>query len=269
MKIAGLAAVLAVAAAALLGPAAPARAQPGDSTIVDAREAVRQKNRPRLAALKVQAAGHPLAMWVDYWELGNRLNEATVDEVEAFYTRWSGTYVEDRLRNDWLLELGRRRDWANLARDFPRFRMNDDREVTCYALLTQHLAGQDVRAAARSAWLAQRDLDDGCNLLATTLFQARQLQAEDAWQAARLAIEFNRPRVLRAAMALVQPGSEKLATEVLDSPARVVAGKPAGPEVAALALARMAWNDPRGGRHRSRRNGSGACRTRRPPGSGR
>ena len=95
--------------------------------------------------------------------------------MEAFYPRWPGTYVEDRLRNDWLLELGRRRDWANFSRDFPRFRMNDDREVTCYALLTQHLAGQDVREAARSAWLAQRDLDDGCNLLASTLFAAGQL----------------------------------------------------------------------------------------------
>ena len=52
----------------------------------------------------------------------------------AFAERWRGTYVEDRLRNDWLLELGRRRDWANFNAEFPRFRMNDDREVTCYAL---------------------------------------------------------------------------------------------------------------------------------------
>ena len=50
--------------------------------------------------------------------------------------RWSGSYVEDRLRNDWLLELGKRRDWANFTREFPRFRMNDDREVTCYAILS-------------------------------------------------------------------------------------------------------------------------------------
>ncbi len=242
----GLAAVATVvfAAAALLAPCLPARAQPGDSTVVDAREALRKKDRVRLSALKQQAAGHPLAMWVEYWELNNRLNEATVDEVEAFYTRWAGTYVEDRLRNDWLLELGKRRDWANLARDYPRFRMNDDREVSCYALLTQLFAGHDVRAAARSAWLAQRDLDDGCNLLATTLFEARQFGTEDAWLAARSAIEFNRPRVLRAALALAQPGSDKLATDVLDNPARVVAARPANPEIALLALMRMAWNDP-------------------------
>jgi soluble lytic murein transglycosylase len=82
---------------------------------------------------------------VEYWELGARLGVASVDEVEAFYGRWKGSYVEDRLRNDFLLELGRRRDWPAFARDFPRFRMNDDREVTCYALLTQHEGGQDVQ----------------------------------------------------------------------------------------------------------------------------
>ena len=44
-----------------------------------------------------------------------RIKELTVDEVEAFYARWPGSYVEDRLRNDWLLELGRRRDLAEGA----------------------------------------------------------------------------------------------------------------------------------------------------------
>ena len=58
------------------------------------------------------AARHPLAMWADYWELGSRLSDAQQSELDAFDARWSGSYVEDRLRNDWLLELGRRRDWG-------------------------------------------------------------------------------------------------------------------------------------------------------------
>ena len=45
-------------------------------------------------------------MWVDYWELSNRLGDAQQAEIDAFAQRWTGTYVEDRLRNDWLLELG-------------------------------------------------------------------------------------------------------------------------------------------------------------------
>ena len=104
----------------------------------------------------------------------------------AFAARWSGTYVEDRLRNDWLLELGRRRDWANFAVEYPRFRMNDDREVTCYALLVDQLAGKDVREAALAAWLAQREADDGCALMAATLFDAKIFTPANAWRKARL-----------------------------------------------------------------------------------
>jgi soluble lytic murein transglycosylase len=150
-------------------------AQGGDDAVVDAREAFRKKDRARLAADRAQAlaAVHPLAQWADYWELTNRLPEAQQDELNAFYARWPGSYVEDRLRNDWLLELGKRRDWANIATEYPRFRMNDDREVSCYALIVDAQAGKDVRAAGLAAWLAQKEADDGCTLLATTLFDAK------------------------------------------------------------------------------------------------
>src|SRR5207237_8200544 len=135
------------------------------------------------------ATQHPLAMWVDYWELGNRLTEASQSEVNDFYARWHDTYVEDRLRNDWLLELGRRRDWANFAVDFPRFRMNDDREVTCYALLTEHLACKPVADPPRAAWFGQRDSDDGCELLAGTRVDDKALSGAGAWRKARLAMD--------------------------------------------------------------------------------
>jgi soluble lytic murein transglycosylase len=85
-------------------------AQGGDDAVVDAREAFRKKDRARLAADRAQAlaALHPLAQWADYWELSNRLADAQQDELNSFYARWPGSYVEDRLRNDWLLELGKR-----------------------------------------------------------------------------------------------------------------------------------------------------------------
>ena len=227
------------------------KAMPGDDAVIEAREALRKKDKARLLALRasVVQAGHPLAMWVDYWELGNRLAEAQQPELDAFYARWPASYVEDRLRNDWLLELGKRRDWANFSRDFPRFRMNDDREVTCYSLLVQHQAGADVRAAARAAWFAQRDLDDGCKLLASTLFEARQLSTEDAWTKARLAVEFNRPRAAGAAAAMVDPAASAQVAELFGNPAKALnrAGgnlSPTASELALLALLRLAASDP-------------------------
>ena len=172
-------------------------AGPTDEELIrSARDAHARRDKPRLASLRSAAMDtrHPLAAWVDYWALAARLNEANANEVEAFYTRWPGSYVEDRLRNDWLLELGRRRDWAGFSRDLPRFRMNDDREVACYALLLQAQAGTDVAEAARRAWMAQRDPEDGCQLMAQTLFDAKQFKPDDVWRKVHQAAEHNRPR---------------------------------------------------------------------------
>ncbi|HEX7438495.1 MAG TPA: transglycosylase SLT domain-containing protein [Caldimonas sp.] len=224
-------------------------AQGADATVLDAREALRKKDRNRLASDRAVAAAerNPLALWVDYWELSNRLGEAQQDELDAFAARWNGTYVEDRLRNDWLLELGRRRDWNNFAAEFPRFKMNDDREVACYALLVDHLQGKNVREAAPAAWLAQREADDGCALMATTLYAAKQLSAATAWTKARVSIDANRPRAARQAVLLVNAAAAKTVDEVIDSPARYLRAATGngrtGAELTALALMRMASSD--------------------------
>jgi soluble lytic murein transglycosylase len=229
--------------------APPAIAQGTDAVVVDARDALRRHDRARLAADRAQVAGHPLAMWVEYWELLNRLNEAQQPELDAFWARWPDTYVEDRLRNDWLLELGRRRDWANFAVEQPRFHMNDDREVACYALVIDHLAGKDVRDAALAAWLAQREADEGCAFMAATLVDAGRWDATPLWRKARAAVESGRPRAALQAVALVTPSVVAPFEELVDSPARYLAKNPAtsgraGAELATLALMRMASNDP-------------------------
>ncbi len=237
-------------AASLLAAGPAARAQGDDATIVEARDALRKSDRARLALLRFESANarHPLAMWPDYWDITNRIDEVQQDEINAFNARWSGTYVEDRLRNDWLLVLGKRRDWANFVVDFPRFRMNDDREVTCYALLTEHLAGKKVRDAALDAWLTQRDTGDGCGLLATTLIEAKVFTTADAWHKARLAIDASRPRSARDAAALVGESAARAVGELTDNPARYLArnGSTAtrqDAELTALALVRMATKD--------------------------
>ncbi len=224
-----------------------------------ARDALRRRDAAQLLALRDITASqrHPLASWIDYWEIGNRLATAQQSELDAFYARWPGTYVEDRLRNDWLLELGMRRDWANFAREFPRFRMNDDREVTCYALLVEHLSAPAsgkaavaaFKARAFEAWAVQRDLDDGCILLATTLYEAKIFTSDELWQRARLAAEVNRQRLVRAVAALLAPTLQAQVARALDKPALYLnAGATTAnrtqSEIATLALIRMAANEP-------------------------
>ena len=169
-----------------LGPATlPAQAQGvGDDVITQMKQAFSRGDKARLAALLPQAAGHPLEPWAAYWTLKARLQDAGSDEVQAFLARWSGTYQEDRLRNDWLLLLGQRRQWDEFAQLHPAFRMNDDREVQCYAALVDALrTGQiapERAALVRRNWHAQRDLDDGCLTAADRLIASRALREQDA-----------------------------------------------------------------------------------------
>ena len=229
----------------------PPQPQTVDTPIVDAREAFRRHDRLRLLADRDGAAAlrHPLAMWADYWELTNRIAEVQQPEVSAFEARWPGTYVEDRLRNDWLLELGRRRDWQNFTAELPRFRMNDDREVTCYAVLQEHLAGKEVHDAALAAWLAQREADNGCALMASTLVDAARLTAADVWRKARFSVDANKPRAAMQAASLVEPQAGSAVAEIFDNPTRYLTRKAStrdrtSAELTTLALLRLGSNDP-------------------------
>ncbi len=243
----------AVVLAAVLAATAlprPAEAQDPNGTVLDARDALRKRDRVKLAALRARAGAeaNPLAMWVEYWELTNRIGEAQQPELSAFADRWSGSYVEDRLRNDWLRELGRRRDWANFSAEFPRFRMNDDREVTCYSLVVEQLAGHDIKAAGAAAWQAQKDDDDGCAVLAATMFDARQLGPAEVWKKIRLSMENNRPRTARQAALLLGPMIAAGVGDVVDAPAKFLAKKSplagrADAELTTLALTRLATSD--------------------------
>ena len=131
-----------LAGGALLAMAAclPSQAQtPADAVVMDMNAAYKRGDKARLAQLLPQASGHALEPWAAYWELKARLPEASPDEVQDFYARYPGSYQEDRLRNDWLLLLGSRSDWPAFAQQYPLFRMNDDREVRCYAVLAEQL----------------------------------------------------------------------------------------------------------------------------------
>jgi soluble lytic murein transglycosylase len=127
--------------------------------------------------------------------------------------------------------------------------MNDDREVTCYALLTEYLKGRDVRDAGRAAWFAQREPDDGCALLAATLVDAKAISSEDIWRKMRLAMDAGRPRAARQAAALISIPTAQLVQDIADSPARFLTRKAsvngrANTELVTLALMRMSANDP-------------------------
>ncbi len=257
-KVVTTALLLLMGAAALPGRAqAPAASAPNaraDQVLLDMGQAFDRGDRARLQALLPQARGHVLEPWAAYWELRSRLSDATPAEMQAFFTRWAGSYQEDRLRNDWMLLLGQRRDWTLFSAELPLFRMNDDREIRCYAILVEHLKAPRETPArlveeVRRLWHAQRDADDGCKTAVDRLHSARLLPAEQVWRKARLAIEANRARPVRDAVEIVAPDALKYLVVVQAEPAKFLDDKKFAftrqrKELITLALVRLAAQNP-------------------------
>ncbi|NUN62397.1 MAG: lytic transglycosylase domain-containing protein, partial [Burkholderiaceae bacterium] len=160
-------------------------------------------------------------------------------------------YQEDRLRNDWLLLLGQRRDWAQFAAYHPQYRMQDDREVRCYALLIDQIKGTAPASAGddvQRAWFALRDADDGCTHAASQFYADGKLGKLDVWRKARLAVEANRPRAARNAVEIVAPESLDKLRELLDAPTKYLRGHSTArgkvrQELVLLALIKLATSD--------------------------
>lgn len=225
----------------------------GDQAMLEIKQAFDRNDKTRLQSLLPQVRGHGLEPWAAYWDLRLRLWQAPAAEIQAFLTRWAGTYHEDRLRNDWLLLLGQRREWTAFQNELALFRMNDDPEVRCYALWVEHLRapGSSQRPAeeVKRLWHNQRESDDGCKSAARQLYEDRQLAALDVWRKARLAMEANRPRALREAVEIVAPDANAHLNQISAEPARFLKEKSLAlsrqrKELITLALIRLATSDP-------------------------
>jgi soluble lytic murein transglycosylase len=222
----------------------------GDDTLLDMHQAFRKGDKNRLSALLPQARGHVLEPLAAYWEMRVRLDTAPESEIRSFLNTYAGSYYEDRLRTDWLLQLGKRRDWATFTAEYPRYRMRDDREVRCYALATEAMNSKaDVAEEAKRLWYALREADDGCTYVAEHLHSGKQINGLDLWRKARIAMDANRPRAAQAAVDIEAPRLSEQVGLIHADPAkyldkRIIAVTRSRKELAVLALIRLAAKDP-------------------------
>ena len=244
----------------LLSPCVEAMAKQSDkaaATLMDMRSAYFRDQSGALQDMLPTIAGHPLEPLAAYWTLKSRLEEATAVEVQAFFKRYSGSYYEDRLRNDWMLLLGKRQDWVALQAAHRAFRMNDDRDITCYEWQAQLALGQ---AAAPSAsplittktlvafWQQQTGRDEACLGAVTQLLRLGLISPEVVWTRARDAAMWADKEAFIDAVALVEPGQRVLATQLYNDPQAFLNTRKAQPKKAAgnwlsVALIRLTMRD--------------------------
>ncbi len=238
---AALPATATVAASAAPVVAVDTRAD--DDNFVLLREAAKLDNAAKAAEYAARLPNYPIPSYVEYYRLKPRLREASAAEVRDFLSRYQGSAIADRLRNDWLLELGRARDWANFDVQLPLFVMNDDLQVKCYALLSRAMKGERVADEARAILTSPPSYGEGCAALIATLAQNGQFGVDDLLVQLRLAGETHATGPARR-LALLLGASDTRAAQAVDLPAvamaRGIGGTRAEHEIYLVAIGRMA-----------------------------
>ena len=246
------------------GAAAPVAAAPtlapADQAFLAARDAARTGDRAKMAQLAPQLAKHPLAAYVDYWQLSARLrtDPDAAQKVEEFYARYPDTYISDRLRLDWALALGDRGDFTGFDREMARMVWNtDDSQLRCYAALAKYRNGSnaqlDVLARdARQLLANTRDsAGEGCLALTEALLADNRISI---WDRVRALVEQNQlptaKRIgARALDASGKPVDPKLLAQAIDRPAAFLVAHERRltqiqRELAIVAIARLARDSP-------------------------
>ena len=218
-----------------------------DEVFLALRDASRNGDAQRAAELASRLGNYAIPSYVDYFRLRPRIHMAGEFEIRDYLARYDGTAIADRLRNDWLLELGRARNWMLFDELYPQFVLNDDNQVKCYALTSKALKGQNVVDDARAALVNTQNYGEGCALLITTLVQVNQFTLDDVWMYVRMIAESGFANTLRR-IAPVTEANENALVQAYEKPDAVLARGPgnnrASREMFIVALGRSAKNDP-------------------------
>ncbi len=160
-----------------------------DSDFLAARDAFRVGNAAKLENFAMRLKSTPLEVYVTYYRL--RLDMQNVDAalIKAYLARAEDTPMIDRLRGEWLKQLGKQQQWELFDAEYPRL-INEDTELTCYALQSrQRSQAEAALREVRSLWFSGKGQPDSCGALFDAARAANIITETDAWQRLRLALE--------------------------------------------------------------------------------
>jgi soluble lytic murein transglycosylase len=239
----GIGTAMTLMSPAVLAKKASAHFASEDEAFLVLRRAALGDDAARASRLGATLNKYEIPSYVDYYRLKLRMRVASEAEIRDFLTRYDGSAIADRLRNDWLLELGRKRDWHTFDAQYPFFALDDDTQLKCYALMSRALKGQTVADEARALLVSPKGYGDACTSLISTLAENKQFDNSDVWMQLRLAGETNAISSVRRIGRLVGQ-AEKPLLNAIDHPAKCLAhgvdGGSNGHQVYLIALGRYA-----------------------------
>ena len=230
-------------------------AQSNDSAFLAARDAFRAGDLNKLERAASQLGNHELAPYAESYRLRMWIDKGDPADMRDFLQRNEGSYVAEKLRADWIRWLGKRAMWTDVDAEFPKL-LSPEPDVTCYSQQA-HLARNDqtVLAEAEKLWLTMLEPPEPCRPILDTLVANQRITTDEIWARARRQLEANRPGSAKTTLNYL-PASQVPDSRALDSAISSAMGylvrqpaswnsSRAGRELAAIAIQRLASNDPR------------------------
>jgi soluble lytic murein transglycosylase len=246
----------------LVSAASPALS-PADEAISQARQALSRNSAEGLEratqAFNAQAGAataHPLALYLPYWRLRIKLQDAQQDQsqfdpqVREYLAKYPGTIAGDLLRRDWLLSLGKRRDWANFEEQFSLWLLRDDNQAFCYDIERRaqkadaNANAEQLAAQARVILQHARDFSEGCASMTETLIKQKLLPAREGAARVYAALEANHLGHARRLAALVPGLDDASAFELAVNKPQAAIAQARSREIVLVALSRLARSNP-------------------------
>ena len=174
-----------------------------DRLFVELREAAKNNDIARVNLLASKLEDYDLSDYVIYFQLKSQMYDkggqikadASLDAaIEGFLRVHAGSAIADRLRNDWLLSLGKRKAWSVFDREYPQFVVDDDTQVKCYAMQSKLVKGEDAKKIAvdaKNTLLDPQYFGEACPELVQSLIQVGGLSKSEGAAIGRIALENN------------------------------------------------------------------------------
>ena len=172
-----------------------------DQIFMDLREASRKNDVVRSGQLANQLNGYEMPDYVEYFRLKPKLYDSAgkangsyeIDaDVENFLNKYKGSGLADRLRNDWLLVLGKRKDWQLFDREYSQFVLDDDTQVKCYSYMSRLSKGESPKLLgnlAKANLLEPRYFGESCPEAVQLLMLRGGLTRSEGLSLGRTALE--------------------------------------------------------------------------------
>jgi len=204
------------------------------------------------AATRAALDGHPLLPWLEYAELRRTLAQRSAREITAFRQRHASLGFAEPLRQQWLAELARRRDWTAFAAVVdPAIDTSEDQR--CWQFSAQLAKGApepSLLEAIADFWAHGASRAASCDEAFAALTQAGGITDALRWRRIEAAAEGGNSALMRF-VARGLPAAQKAKAEAyadfIAAPPRQALGwtiDDAGRQMVAIGLRRLARRDP-------------------------